>query len=327
MKKIYSTLAVLMIGLINYSFAQARLAVVPTENAVQQSSALINPTVQAANDTLKPSVLTMSCFTGDATPLVYHTLGAAGYLAGNNTYGETECAQRYNYVTGSVSKVLVRYGKKVGTTGSTTAKIYSLDPTKHSPMTSLGSSAAVTFASITTGTFTPYTFSAPVSVAGGFAAAVVLPTTTGDSIVVTSSKLTCHAADSLSYVNIGGWYTIAYELNGIMPYDTTIELMIYPIATFNNGVHEYSGNGLSLLGAYPNPANDFTAVRYHVNSNTSVAVIVFDLTGRILSQTTETLTPGYHESLIDVRNLPSGNYYYSVKTNEANLTSEFSVVK
>lgn len=284
-------------------------------------------------DTMKPASFTMACFTGDATPLVYYKLGAAGYLAGTNSYGETECAQRYTFSgSGTISQVLVRYGKKAGTNGTTSAKVYNVDPTTKKPTTVKGTSAAITISSIPATGYTAYMFSTAVSITTNFAVACVLPTTaaSGDSVCVVSTKEGC-STDSMSYLNIaqfGGWNTVAYLINGAGAEDTSIDLVIRPVVNLSSGINEYpSINGLTLMGASPNPANDFTNIQYHIDAPGVVSVEVFDLTGRILQKSSEKLSAGNHDIKLSLKDLASGNYFYTIKTGDAELTSKIIVTK
>jgi hypothetical protein len=269
-----------------------------------------------------PPAWDMVC--GDSVFL--YSFGAAnpGKIFGNNSYGETECAQRYNFVTGSISEVLVWYGFTKGTNGTTTAKIYSIDGTAKGPLTALGTSAVVTTGNITTNPFTSYMFTPAVSVAGGFCAGIVFPTTTGDSVGILSFKFGCSSPDSLSWIKIGGWLSVTGSFN---PPNNNTDLMILPIGTVNSGVNEYSAAGLSLLGAYPNPAKDETTISFNIKNNSKVSVKIFDVTGNTVMESTEERTSGNQEFKMNVKTLASGTYYYTVTTNTSSLSSKFSVIK
>ncbi|MBI3500498.1 MAG: T9SS type A sorting domain-containing protein [Bacteroidetes bacterium] len=298
----------------------------PVKNLIHKTG---NPSAMTT-DTLRPPSFGSPVMC-DTAP-VYYTLDSkapndTGYAFGNNVYGETMCAEKY-YATGTVSEVLVWYGYKTGTTGSTSVKLYSIDATTKGPSaTVLGTSAVVTTASVTLTPYTTYTFSASVSVTGSFAAAVVFPTTAGDTVAVVSTKLGCSTADSLSYEDFptfGGW------LNTKAAFGVNLDLYILPVGTLTltTGVkNEYSTSGLSLLGAYPNPANEFTNIKYRVDAPATVSAVVFDLTGRVLFSSSENLSEGTHELKVPLKNLSAGNYYYTIRTDKGTLTSKFSVAK
>lgn len=286
-------------------------------------------------DTLMPPVFSMTCFTSDVSPLVYYGLGAAGYLTGSNSYGETEAAQRYAFTgSGTLTEVLVAYAKKSGTTATTSAKVYSINTAKK-PGTALGTSGTVAISNITTnGSFTTYTFSPGVALTADFAVAAVLPTTAsaGDTTAVLSTKGNCHSADSLAYVsipNFGGYNFLNQLVNSSTPNnDTMMDLIIIPVVNVAGGVNEFPSNkGLTLMGAYPNPATDFTTLRYRLDESSTVAVKVFDITGKEIQTSSEKLSAGSHELRISLKGISAGNYYYTIKTDKSQLTSKFIVTK
>ena len=82
-----------------------------------------------------------------------------------------------------------------------------------------------------------------------------------------------------------------------------------------------------MLGAYPNPAQDFTNIRYRIDEPTNVSVEVFDLTGRVIEHSSEKLTAGTHDIKISLQGVSAGNYYYTIKTKNSQLTSKFAVTK
>ena len=94
------------------------------------------------------------------------------------------------------------------------------------------------------------------------------------------------------------------------------------------GINTYlSANGLKLMGAYPNPANDFITIRCRIDAPTNISVDVFDLMGRVVAHSSEKLTAGNHDLKISLKEVASGNYYYTVRTEGAQLTSKFVVIK
>lgn len=327
MKKIYSLLIFSAAAL--SAFGQARIN--GTVNANPVSNAIIktgNPAVMP-NDTLWPPSFGMP-YQCDTAAVYYNwSPPASGFVFGNNSYGEIECAQKY-YATGNVDEVLVWIAYKTGTTGTTTVKINSIDGTTKGPSaTVLGTSAVVTTGSISTTAFTSYTFTPTVAITNAFAATLVFPTTTGDTVAVVSTKIGCSTPDSLSWANIpppfAGWYSTPSLISG----NPNCDLYIMPVGTLTDltGVNEYSTVGLSLLGAYPNPANDFTNVRYRLDEASAVSVEVFDLTGRVIHHSSEKLSAGIHDVKISLKNIPAGNYYYTINIGDAQLTSKFVVAK
>lgn len=254
----------------------------------------------------------------------------SGYVFGNSKYNGTEAAQKY-YWTGSISEVIVVYGKKAGTTGATTAKIYSVDATTKKPLNALATSSVVLTGSIIANYYTSYKFATPIAVNGAFAIACVFPPNGPDTVGVASTKVYCSTTDTLSFINfpsLGGWKTCPFAYS--VPYDpaANLDLVMYPVIDGPTGVEDLpAGNGLTLLGANPNPATSNTVIGYELDAPSSVSVEVFDLSGRIILQTKENAGAGKGFANVDVRDLSAGNYYYTIQTDRSRVTSRFSVVK
>lgn len=327
MKKLYFLL--IFSALVVSAFGQARISngihANPVSQAVLKSG---NPTTTMVPDTLWPPSFggTMMC---DTAPTIYSIDSKnpidSGYAFGNNMYGELECAQKY-YGTGTIDEVLVWIAHAAGTTGTNTAKIYTINPVTGGPATASGTSLPVPMSTISPTALTSYSFAPSVSVTNTFAAACVFPTGAGDTVGVVSTVLGCATSDSLSWENFpafGGW------LHTGAAFGVNVDLWIFPVGTLTNttGINEYSGNGLSLLGAFPNPAKDFTTIQYRTDEASAVSVNVFDLSGRVILNTTENLSAGTHEIKVSLKDVAAGKYYYTVKTAKAQLTSKFVVVK
>ncbi len=341
MKKFYFSLLLFSVAVAS-AFGQARIS--GTVNPVSVEAATFikgsNPSSMSM-DTLWPPVVNLPCFTG----AVYYNWAppAVGFVSGNCSLPQappnptavgTEVAQRCTFSgTGTISEVLVYYGYKSTTgpgTGTTTVKLYTVNTLKK-PGTTLSISAAVTVANVDDqGGFTSYTFGTPVSVTTNFFASVVFPTN-GDTVVVWSSTLTCNSVDSLGAIRFAspyGWnlYSALFNRNNVR--DTMIDIMIFPIVDNVTGTNEHPSSGsLTLLGAYPNPAASFTNIRYEISESSIVAIKVFDLTGRVFEKYSENLQAGKHEMKVSLKNIPAGNYYYTIKTDRGTLTSKFVVAK
>lgn len=325
MKKIYTFILVLSAAVVS-AFGQAKfssgITAVPV-NAIAKTGIST-----FANDTLEPPSFggTYMC---DTAAVYYNWQApATGYVFGNNSYGEIECAQKY-YATGTVDEVLVWYGHVTGVSGTTSVKLYSINPaTKGPSAAALGTSVTVLTGALSTTALSSYTFAVTVPVTSEFAAAVVFPTTAGDTVAVVSTMIGCATPDSLSWMNLpayGGWLPTTAVIQG----NVNCDLYVFPVGTLTNltEVNEYSANGLSLLGAYPNPAQNFTNIHYRIDVASSVSVNVFDLSGRVVLNSTEQLSAGTHEIKVSLKNIPSGKYYYTIKTERSSLTSKFVVVK
>jgi len=68
-------------------------------------------------------------------------------------------------------------------------------------------------------------------------------------------------------------------------------------------------------GNYPNPFNPYTEIKFTLTQSTNVAIIIYDVTGRIVNHLTNSVySEGTHQVTFDASNLPSGTYFYTLKT-------------
>ncbi|MCC6866629.1 MAG: T9SS type A sorting domain-containing protein [Ignavibacteria bacterium] len=78
-------------------------------------------------------------------------------------------------------------------------------------------------------------------------------------------------------------------------------------------------NGESYFNAknYPNPFNPETKISYTLKSSTNVKITVYDRLGReVVVLVDESQTEGEHQVTFNASNLPSGVYFYRIKTPE-----------
>jgi uncharacterized protein (DUF1501 family) len=90
-----------------------------------------------------------------------------------------------------------------------------------------------------------------------------------------------------------------------------------PLATqVISGVSEgFINNRFSLENCHPNPANEFTVINFKINNTNLVDLILKDNQGRTLKNILhEERAEGSHSVRVDVTDLPTGIYFYSLKT-------------
>lgn len=93
-------------------------------------------------------------------------------------------------------------------------------------------------------------------------------------------------------------------------------LAIFPIVIIGNptGVG-VTRNGLTLSGAWPNPANTSVSIGFATDRIADVEVSLIDMSGRIVyTENRKYLNAGAHTVQIATANLPSGAYTYLVRT-------------
>lgn len=98
--------------------------------------------------------------------------------------------------------------------------------------------------------------------------------------------------------------------------------------------HKVGDDGLlselsfNLEQNYPNPFNPSTEIKYSINENALVQLVVYDILGREVSVlVSEQKTPGYYTVQFDASDLPSGMYIYRLKTPTKVMSKKMMLVK
>lgn len=95
----------------------------------------------------------------------------------------------------------------------------------------------------------------------------------------------------------------------------------------DNKGHE-KPNEHKLQGAYPNPFNPSTEIRYTLSEVTDVQIVVYDMNGRkITTLVNESQRAGEHQVLFDGNNLSSGVYVYRIITDNWSDAGRMTMVK
>ena len=249
-----------------------------------------------------------------------------------------EVAQKYNVASSgtTVTDILVLAGVAHGGTVTTVAKVYTENAASHKPNTVLGTSATLPMSSYTTAGYTAFHFATAVAVpVGNFFAAVTVPAMGGadsDSLSVLSTQIgTCPAGlnDSCSAIKLSapaaGWYLVKTVFGGHG------DLMIFPVINITTtGINSYVNKGnLNLYAASPNPASNSININFSLSNTSKVEIEVYDVAGKVIKTikgNTE-YAVGKNSINVDVTNLDSGSYIYSITTNGAKMFSKFVVAK
>lgn len=91
----------------------------------------------------------------------------------------------------------------------------------------------------------------------------------------------------------------------------------------NEGIFEFN-----LSQNYPNPFNPSTLIRYSIETDDFVSLKVYDIQGKeIRSLVNEKKTRGFHEAIFMNDNLPSGVYFYKLKSGNKTVTKQMLLLK
>ncbi len=85
---------------------------------------------------------------------------------------------------------------------------------------------------------------------------------------------------------------------------------------------------LLLEQNWPNPFNQSTTIRFHLNSPGQTQLIIHNILGQeIARQSLGLLSPGIHKLIFDAQAFPSGNYFYTLKSNRIEQTRRMIILK
>lgn len=94
-------------------------------------------------------------------------------------------------------------------------------------------------------------------------------------------------------------------------------LAIFPIVIIGtpSSVGSVTRNGFSLMGNYPNPANNITNIRFGLSAADDVTISISDMNGRtVYTDSRANLISGTHSVSVNTSGLPVGEYIYLVRT-------------
>jgi hypothetical protein len=252
-----------------------------------------------------------------------------GAVCPDNTIA-SEVGMHYTYAPTGVVKVtdfLVSFAqkKKIGTADSHTAMVYATGADSLPTGAALGTVSYTTDDADTSAPWTLLTFGTAPTITGNFVAAL--------SGLGTNNDTTWVLGDSVSNGMHEGRYMINYssawtKLKAISP-TWDADFMILPILDITIGVENSSvkNNGLTLYGNYPNPATSVSTIKYELSQPSTVTIKVFDLKGNVVALSTQDMPQGIHTYDLNVHDIASGNYFYTVSTKIGSLSSKISVSK
>jgi len=132
-------------------------------------------------------------------------------------------------------------------------------------------------------------------------------------------------------------YSAAFDQNGdvfvtgktTVPGSTTdIMTLKYSTVSGINSINNIPINGFRLYDNYPNPFNPETNIKFSIPERSFVNLKIFDINGREVAQpVNENLQPGLYEFKFKAVDLPSGVYFYNLKTEEFTETKSMMLIK
>lgn len=96
------------------------------------------------------------------------------------------------------------------------------------------------------------------------------------------------------------------------------------------GIHQISTviKDFSLGQNYPNPFNPSTKINFSIPQSSHVSLIIYDILGKeVKVVVNENLIPGEYEADFEANGLPSGIYYYILKTDNYRSVKKMILLK
>jgi len=103
--------------------------------------------------------------------------------------------------------------------------------------------------------------------------------------------------------------------------------VIIPPVEVKNESNEIPTN-FALYQNYPNPFNPSTTIEFDIPERTNVKLIVYDILGReVETLIDKELEPGKYKLNFNATNLPSGVYFYTLRTSKFTKTNKMLLIK
>ncbi len=228
-----------------------------------------------------------------------------GFVTGNNEFGDLAKANFYNinentYITG----VLFEFAYGTGSGSSIEFAIWNSGGANNSPGSKIAFKTLPLEDIIDDAAnelFTYIEFSPPVLVNNPFYAGVLLPTTTGDSLVIWSNNNgETQPGIAWELWNTNEWFAI----NSNDSWGLNIAMAIYPIVQNTLSINESSES--KVLDIFPNPSTGQFSIDFSKQLNQTIELKIYNATGNcILNQSFEK----WEESIdFNISDFPAGVY-------------------
>ena len=97
------------------------------------------------------------------------------------------------------------------------------------------------------------------------------------------------------------------------------------MATINENVFPQN---FGIHQIYPNPFNPITTIRYGLNQNANIQVLIYDIKGRVITTLIDGFqTAGYHSVIWDASKFSSGIYFLNMSAGEIAETKKMVLIK
>ena len=272
------------------------------ENDTAQDTKTVEDYITVANSIIEVDTLNYPL----QGQYVYY-VSDSGYFSGNNSYGDLAKANYFSNVGNKyITELLFEFAIGTGGVSSVEFAVWNSNGANNSP----GSKIAFQMLpldgileDISTQSFTHVVFNTPVLVNGSFYAGVMLPTTTGDTLVVWSNQNgETDPGIAWELWENNEWYTFKES------YGQDVALAIFPIVQNTLNVNEFSES--RKLHVLPNPSDGHFIIDLTENMNMKLHLEIFNISGkRIWDRTFGNRT---NSISCDISEFPAGVYMLKV---------------
>ena len=108
------------------------------------------------------------------------------------------------------------------------------------------------------------------------------------------------------------------------------DLGAYESSTATNIIDSKNQSSINfrLFQNYPNPFNPSTKIKFSLTKQSFISLIIYNLLGKkVTTLVSQNLSPGEHEIIFDARDLPSGLYFYKLKSADLTITKKMLLIK
>lgn len=209
---------------------------------------------------------------------------ANGFVTGNNEFGDLAKANYFpNNQTRYVTGLLLEFAYATGGNPNIEIAIWDNSGTNGKPGSKIGSNSLFLNTiknHIINNQFSFVAFDPPVNVSQPFYAGFMLPTTTGDTLVVWSNTDgDTSPSTAWELWNDNQWY----GFTGNNTWNLDIALAIYPIVQNTLGVNEFQAN--PVIHVFPNPTNGRISITTDKYKDQPFNLVVYNSRGAIIQKT------------------------------------------
>lgn len=260
----------------------------------------------------------------DTVDLMSSGLYWLNFANGNNSYGDLVKANYFANTTNqkTVQDIYVQFIYAKGT-GNATVAVWNNSGTSGSPGASPLATTTVPISTIISDVnatqTTLFHLATPLSLTGPCYIGVILPTVTGDTVVLLADTST-NSSYNVAWEkwNSGLWY--AYNSGSSWGKNTA--LAIVPVICTTVGISEIENTPLSV---FPNPAENEIFVVLPNSAGDKVKISIFDIYGKLCKQTE--ISSYTEPARINLNELTNGIYFLQGQTKQGKFIEKILIVK